>query len=789
MKKFHPLLIAFLIGFSASAQSIGEFTTGMGQKEGFFDYYYDDAVGRVFLVVDNLDEQFLYVNSLAAGVGSNDIGLDRGQLGDSRVVEFRKYGPKLLLVQPNLDYRAISDNEAEVASVKEAFAESVLGGFEIKVAEGDRFLIDITDFLLEDSHNVAGVLSQSNQGSYSLNSNKSVIYPDGLLNFPKNSEFEAILTLTGTPKGGWIRSVTPTSSAVTVRTHHSFVELPDANYTPREFDPRSGFFYISYQDYATPIEESLVKRLIVRHRLEKKNPGAAMSEAVEPIVYYVDRGAPEPVLSALIEGASWWNQAFEAAGYKDAFQVKVLPEGAHPLDVRYNVIQWVHRSTRGWSYGSGVIDPRTGEMIKGHVSLGSLRVRQDYLIATGLLQPFETGTEVPKEMTEMALARLRQLSAHEVGHTLGIAHNFAASVSSRASVMDYPHPYVKMDAEGNIDLSEAYDDKIGDWDKVTVSFGYGDDSKKEQVLIDAFAGGLKYITDQDARPASGAHPNAHLWDNGENPAKELDRMLKIRKKVLNDFSEKAIREGVPMSSIEEALVPMYLFHRYQVDATSKVIGGIEYNYSLRGDGQPVRELISGIDQMKALDALLDAIDPKALELPRTLIEKIPPRSYGYPRSRETFQSKTGVAFDYLAAAETAASIPLGFIFNADRANRLLMLKTENASQPGFDRVLDRTLEKVFANVGGEINRIVQAETLDHLFSLAANDRAYDQVRAICFDRLKSLKLKLNGKEYKEDPFYAFQVIRINQFIENPSEFKSEDVIKAPDGSPIGSCDF
>ncbi|MEQ9229756.1 MAG: zinc-dependent metalloprotease, partial [Cyclobacteriaceae bacterium] len=324
---------------------------------------------------------------------------------------------------------------------------------------------------------------------------------------------------------------------------------------------------------------------------------------------------------------------------------------------------------------------------------------------------------------------------------------------------------------------------------VTVSFGYGDDSKKEQVLIDAFAGGLKYITDQDARPASGAHPSAHLWDNGENPAKELDRMMKIRKKVLNDFSEKAIREGAPMSSIEEALVPMYLFHRYQVDATSKVIGGIEYNYSLRGDGQPVRELISGIDQMKALDAMLDAIDPKALELPRTLIEKIPPRSYGYPRSRETFQSKTGVAFDYLAAAETAASIPLGFIFNADRANRLLMLKTENASQPGFDRVLDRTLEKVFANVGGEINHIVQAETLDHLFSLAANDRAYDQVRAICFDRLKSLKLKLNGKEYKEDPFYAFQVIRISQFFENPSEFKSEDVIKAPDGSPIGSCDF
>lgn len=792
--KITNLILALTISCSLAAQSISEFTTDMKKHEGFFDFYYDEGAGRVFVEVSNVNQDFLYVNSLAAGVGSNDIGLDRGQLGQERVVRFEKYGNKLLLVQPNLNYRAISDNQDEVNSVKEAFAQSVLGGFEIKKSDGDTHLIDVTDFLMRDSHNVSGRLKGANQGSYSIDKGRSVIYPDGLLSFPKNSEFEAILTFKGEPKGGWIRSVTPTSNSVTVRTHHSFIELPDDEYEPRAFDPRCGFFNISYQDYATPIEEPLMKRFIVRHRLKKKNPNASVSEAVEPIVYYVDRGAPEPIRSALIDGAKWWNKAFEAAGYIDAFQVKVMPEGAHPLDVRYNVIQWVHRSTRGWSYGSGITDPRTGEMIKGHVSLGSLRVRQDFLIATGLLQPYENGNEQPTEMTEMALARLRQLSAHEVGHTLGIAHNFAASVNDRASVMDYPHPYVKMDEAGNVDLSEAYDDKIGTWDKVTVAYGYSDfggedKSKLFKILDDAFASGLKYITDQDARPASGAHPEAHLWDNGTNPADELKRMLKIRKKILGSFSEKVIREGVPMSSIEEALVPMYLFHRYQVDATSKMIGGIEYTYALRGDGQTVRKLISASDQLQALDALLDAIHPRELELPDALISKIPPRAFGYPRSRETFQSKTGVAFDYLAAAETAASIPLSFIFNVDRANRLYMLKSQELLQPGLERVLDRTITRVFRSSNGEINHIVQSETLDHLFSLAANDRAYDEVRAISFSQIKSLKDKFKEKDFKSDDFYQYLSQRIDSFLSDPSEYKSPSRIKAPDGSPIGSCDL
>ena len=581
--------IAFLllINFSSSfAQSYNDFTKGANKKTGFFTIYTDESKGAVLLEINRFNEEFLYVNFLVTGIGSNDLELDRGQVGNNRVVYFKRVGNKVLLVQPNLDYRANSTNQNEIKSVREAFAQSVLAGFDIKAEAKNTVLIDLTEFIVQDVHGVAKQLKNYGQGSYSMDKSRSTVWFEVQKSFPDNTEMEALITLKGNPEGRQIQSVVPSPESVSFRVRHSFVRLPDSNFVPVESHPQAGYFGISYMDYASPIEGNITKRFIQIHRLVKKNPGFGASEPVEPIIYYIDSGAPEPVRSALIEGASWWNQAFEAAGFTNAFQVKVLPDSADPLDVRYNVVQWVHRSTRGWSYGSTVVDPRTGEIIKGHVSLGSLRVRQDYLIATGLLSPFTKDFNKDNDpMMKLALARLRQLSAHEVGHTLGIAHNFASSVNNRASVMDYPHPMVKKQVDKLI-FDGVYAKGIGAWDKQVVKYGYSDlghnvpnSEYREEINKESAKLGLKFISDYDARAEGGAHPDAHLWDNGISASDELLRVLSIRKIALDNFNENAIRDAEPMTTLQEVLVPLYYFHRYQVEATVKLLGGVSYRYA------------------------------------------------------------------------------------------------------------------------------------------------------------------------------------------------------------------
>ena len=566
MTKLIIILLSFTFLSSESyAQDIETFTKGFNKKEGFINYYWDDSKGKLYLEISKLEEELLYVNYLSAGVGSNDIGLDRGQIGGSRIIKFVKMGPKVFMVQPNYTFRAVSNNSEEVKSIEDAFAKSTLWGFSVVAQSGYRYLIDASEFIIKDSHRISQRLMQRKQGSFKVDKKSSSFDNSNSKNFPLNSELEAFLTFRGVATGGWLRSVSPDAETFSVRTRHSFVQLPDDGYTPRKFDPRAGYGAMTFYDYASPIEDDLHVKYIRRHRLIKKYPNKEMSEAVEPIIYYLDRGVPEPVKSALIEGASWWNEAFEAAGFKNAFQIKVLPEGADMLDVRYNVIQWVHRSTRGWSYGASVVDPRTGEIIKGHVSLGSLRVRQDYLIAEGLLRPYANDNNSDL-MEEMAIKRLRQLSAHEVGHTIGLSHNFVSSARNRKSVMDYPHPLIKF-SNNKVDLSEAYDHGIGDWDKLAINWGYrqfdsNENDKLNKILQDGYKDDIYFITDQDSRPAGSAHPRSHLWDNGFDAADELNRMLDIRRHILDNFLDNAIKSGEPMSSIEEVLVPMYLLHRY-----------------------------------------------------------------------------------------------------------------------------------------------------------------------------------------------------------------------------------
>ena len=788
-------------------QTIAEKVAGMEKFPGFFPFYWDAKAGKIWLEIDKWNTEFLYVESLPAGIGSNDIGLDRGQLGNSAIVRFDRVGPRVLLVAPNYNFRATTNNPDERLAVKDAFAESTLWGFEVAAEEGTRVLVDATSFYLRDVHQVTNTLQRLQQGTYRLEPSRSAFYLPNTKNFPQNTEVETTLTFTGEPAGQLVREVVPVPEAITVRERHSFVQLPPPGFKPRVFDPRSSFQNVDYMDFATPIEEPVTKRFITRHRLQKKDPSARVSEAVEPIVYYVDRGAPEPVRSALVEGARWWNQAFEAIGYKDAFRVEIMPADVDPMDVRYNVIQWVHRSTRGWSYGNSLVDPRTGEIIQGRVSLGSLRDRQDFLIAEGLLAPYDkTNTASPK-LLEMVLARLRQLSAHEVGHTLGLQHNYVASPVSRASVMDYPAPRAKLGADGVPDLSDAYAKGIGEWDKVSVAYGYQDfpagtneQQALDRTLSEAFARGLMYLTDQDARPASSASSVAHLWDNGTNVIDELGNVMKVRAAALRRFGENNIREGAPMATIEEVLVPIYMYHRYQVEAAAKVVGGQDYVFSVKGRGDRNPQIVSPEEQRRALAAVLETIKPDALAVPESLLRLIPPRPSGYPRTREDFRIRTQPVFDSLAPAEAAADHVSGFLFNQERAARLVQFHARDARNPGLGEVIDKILASTWkapaaTGYAGEIQHTVNMIILNDLMSLASGERALNQVRAIASWKLDQLKTwatqqtRLTADENRR-AFLYYAIEQIKRFQDDPKKINLTRPQAPPDGQPIGmSCGF
>jgi hypothetical protein len=795
---------------ASQTPSISEKTAGTEKFPGYFNLFWDAKQGRLWLEIDKWGAEFLYQSGLPAGIGSNDIGLDRGQLGKTGIVRFERSGPKVLLMEENLGYRAVTRDADELRAVRDSFAESALWGFTIAAEENDHALVDATEFFLRDAHGIPATLRRTKQGAYKLDASRCAIYLPRTNSFPLNTEVEATLTFTGDEPGPWVREVTPSPESITVREHHSFVELPPPGYKPRVYDPRSSFFGIAYLDYATPVSEPIVKRFAARHRLEKKDPNATVSEPVQPITYYLDRGAPEPIRSALLEGARWWNQAFEAAGYKNAFQVKLMPEGADLMDLRYNVIQWVHRATRGWSYGAAVIDPRTGEIIKGHVTLGSLRVRQDYLIAEGLLAPYEKGEPVSAKMTEMALARLRQLAAHEVGHTLGLMHNYSASTVNRSSVMDYPPPLVKLSADGAPDLSDAYATGIGEWDKVSITWGYSDfapgtdeHATLDKTLIDAFGRGLRYLTDQDARPAGSSSSVAHLWDSGSNAVDELNRIMQVRAAALRRFGENNVREGTPLAAIEDVLAPIYIYHRYQVEAASKLVGGMDYTFALRGDGEVPTQIVAPAEQRRALAAVLATLKPETLALPESLLKIIPPRPPEYPRDREDFKIHTSPAFDALAPAESAAQHTLQFLFNAERAARLVEFHARNPENPGFYDVLEAVLAATWksphrSGYNEQIALTVDNVVLYDLMTLSANDHATNEVRGIASLKLRELHdwlaTQAGGMAISDKAHIFFTRQRIELFEKDPKRMDLTAPVEPPDGPPIGSmgaldCDW
>jgi hypothetical protein len=787
-------------------------TAGMQKLDGFVPLYWDEAEGRVYLEIARLGVEMLYANGFASGLGSNDIGMDRGALAGSRIVSFERVGPKLLLVQPNYDFRASSANPEELRAVRDAFARSVLWGFTIAAEAGGRVLVDATEWLVRDNLNLAPRLRP---GSYKLDEKRSSLYRPGTFNFPKNTELEVELSYvlqqpSGPPQGGaapgpgsdyaggryleGVGDVAASAEAASLRIHHSFIELPDAGYRPRLDDPRAGYISRSYQERSARLDEPLERRFIARHRLEKTDPKAKSSGVKKPIVYYLDPGTPEPVRSALLEGARWWAAAFEAAGFKDAYRVEMRPPDVHPLDARYHVINWVHRSTRGWSTGGAITDPRTGEIIKGVVTLGSLRVRQDYLIAEGLLAPYAKGDENPPQLQEWALARLRQLSAHEVGHTLGLSHNYYDSELGRISVMDYPHPLVTLRADGTLDTSSVYTRGIGEWDKLAIAWGYQefpagtDESAGLAAILDgAWKRDLRFLTNQDIE----VHPRADWWSNGKDAAAELVRMLEVRRAALARFGANAIRSGRPMATIEETLVPLYLHHRYQVEAAASVLGGQHYVYAMRGDGRSPTRRASAAEQQAALEALMRTLDPAELRLPESVLKTIPPRPSGYGPHRELFPRYTGSTFDAVSPAVVAADHSVSQLLDPERAARLVEQKALDPTLPGLDDVLERLLAAAKPSARSpyeaEIARAVERVVAERLMVLAGTARM-PQVRALASDALQTLaRPAASASAGRLEAAHAGLLAQdIRRFLERPAaSLAPPSIPAAPPGPPIG----
>lgn len=805
-------------GPETTPPSIREKTAKMKHFDGLLPLDWDATAGKLYLEVprlgsDGKSQDYLYANSLPFGTGSNDLGLDRGQVSRGSIVHFERTGPKVLLVQPNLAFRASSSDTDEQLAVRQSFPESVLWGFTVAAeSEDGSVLVDATDFFLHDAHRVADTLTNLKQGTYHVDASRSAIALDDTKAFPRNTEAEAELTFVtdAPPKGEFVADVTPDPHAMTIRERTSFVELPAPGFVPRRFNPRAGYFAEGYRDYTAPLGESLDQLFIVRHRLIRKDPNCRENcEAVTPIQYYVDRGAPEPIRTALVEGARWWDQAFEAAGWaKGTFRVDVLPEGADPMDVRYNIIQWVHRYTRGWSYGAAIADPRTGEIIKGNVTLGSLRARQDYLIAEALLSPYKDGAtnSADNPMQQMVLARIRQLSAHETGHTLGLAHNFAAStVEQGDSVMDYPHPHFAVDGNGRIDASHAYTGNIGAWDKVAIDYGYREfgphttareeKAALDKILSDADRAGQVFITDEDARPPGSAHPRAHLWDNGKDPAAELDRVLEVRATALRNFGEDAIKPDTPVAELEKTLVPLYLFHRYQMEAAIKEVGGLDYRYNLRGDGLAGPSVVDPAQQKKALESVLKTLAPETLTLPESILKLLPPVPPGYPRTRESFPAHTGLTFDPIAAAESAADLTLRLVLDPARASRLIEYHMRVPASPSLRGVMEAISAKVAErpeaghSMSSEVERAVEFRALEAMLSLTVNPSASSQARAIAQWHIRDLLKQWTSTPAPQDTAEAIHraalVDRIQQFEHDPDKFVPAKAVDAPPGMPIG----
>ena len=787
---------------AGTQRSIAAATAGLERRDGWIPLYLDPSGGKVLLELPDDSLRALFVATQPTGLGSNPIGIDRGGDAGAQVVRFDRSGGRVLVVFENWNYRGATGNADNVRSVAEAFPSSTVASLPIVARDGTRLLVDATELALSDWLGVGATLQQAEQGGYSIARDRSSINAALTRAFPRNSEIDAWLTYaTNGQPGRIVSEIVPDGHAFTLRQHISLLPLPDGGYTPRQSDPRVGFFGIVFKDYGQPIQGSLEQRWIARHRLTRANPSDPASAITNPIVYYVDRGIPEPIRSATLEGARWWTDAFDRAGLKGGFRVELLPEGADPMDARYNVVQWENRNERGWSIGSAITDPRTGEIIKGMARLDSHRARTDYNLFAALMGAAATPAD-----THFVLARVRQVTAHEIGHTLGMSHNYIASTYQRGSVMDYPPPRVTVVGRDSIDISEAYGIGPGAYDIWALRWAYGifpaggERDSLAAITAEGIGKGYRFLSDADARPEYASDPRTNLWDDAATADEFLTHEMDVRRVAMRRFGERNIRAGEPVALLQERFVPLYFFHRFALNSLAKTIGGMEYSNATRGDALQATKPIAPLRQRAALSALVGALDPDELAIPDTVLTLLAPRPFSYGPSIELFGTRTRPAFDELGAARTLAQLVVDAVLQRDRAARLVQQAIHDDNALTLGQTIDalgaswRPRPSRLTAQRAALQRVVQRAVADRLLALAADQGASPEVRATAELSIARLRMiagqratTANSSGSAEQAHWSSIAGDFTRWLERRELPRPTPALVAPPGDPFGEA--
>lgn len=739
--------VLLFVGFTTAAAGdpIDELTASMESEEGFVTVHYDEEEGRFFLEIDRLGEDFLYLTALATGSGTVSPMLDRGQIDSEYIGRFLRQGDRVYFELQNPRFTASdAENEALVRSVEESFAKSVIASFEIVEKEEGRFLVDATDFFTSDALGIQRSLQEAEQGSYTHDPERSYIHKARA--FPENTEIQTAVTYAADDPSAEMRSHVPDGRYLTHRIHHSLVALPQEGYEPRDLDPRVGYFSVERYDFARDFDEDYVQRYAVRHRLEKTDPEAEVSDVEEPIVYYVDPAIPEPYREAFFEGFEWYAGLFEAAGFRNAFEVRDMPEDMDPMDARYNTVVWVHRSGPGASVGPTFTDPRTGEIIKAtvrmdsHRSLVNFSMFQAYSPAFG--EDFDTG--------EFAMARRRQHAAHEIGHTLGLAHNFIAESYGRASVMDYPAPRLRLTDEGLVDISEAYSPGPGAYDSLAIEWGYAEFAEEaeeeaglQEIVEEVIERDLEFIT-HPWQGISGSHPRAGTWALSEEPLSEFEEALEVRQVLMEHFDESALLEEEPLWRMNERFNHVYFYHRFMLDALTKYLGGYAFQYSIKGDGRGAGEVVPAEEQWQALELLMNALEAEHLRIPEHVVEQMAPRPYGYSDHDLAINTAGAPAFDQLDPARAFARLLFDQLLGPERVARVVAFADRDSDMPAMEEVVDYLIDRVWERETGEqptYDIVAQRALTTALMELSGSDDAVYEAQAAAdygLDRIREL---------------------------------------------------